>query len=1418
MVMADEEQEENWPEFFENNRLIPVHPSRRKSGSQSKPNAPFRLLFKSVIGISLPQAIEASSQDVEFQLRLTLYDAANKCFFGSTWLGPYFPSSGKENGRHSVVCDEAVYFHSSLHDITCVGVVEVTGEVNGQSVACGWTLIRIFDRVSELSETTSRQSAPKSIHLYYGSPAALLCISETFIEESPSLLCIEECSLSFVLQIHPPLEKVFHLIPENAVMSGDDFVPGVLEPQADGSGFVDILKKPRLAKTTPSFINKLSIMLNPSVEEFEDELRQILNHDRLHKNNIIPDDGLQISIVERRLKVSVHNGWKFVSEPHIVYLEPEYEGGKSGRKTPSSQSSLRGKILSLVLRSRLELNELVHHPLFAIIFELEYVMSEPFTQPLIETKRKKPSLSGSLMRSQNQTVTLRWALWLPFEGGVRGERETTLEFTGGCQGFPSDRLVYTKTLPQLSGKKAPKSGGTLKFLFTQQRRRGSSMRSSAQGSQMLMVPASPGLPSPGPFDTAGGMFSSVGNISDGGHAGMPLTPGVVARPPLPPGNRMSDEFPAVPPRDPLFQQYTSSGMRPIAPTPVTYLSEVPHSTVHSPLILAGTGTSPASGPTTMTRAAYARLSSAGFPSIVDRHGNPPQVIDPKEELPLHLDTEGMDQLLGNEIIIQFLALSRCYNRTTFFSFQFYRFPQVTTERVYLKDTDSQSQGIPCVLQKFNKDGSLSDESPGLMLRYMVDPSYMQPGEGRVFSQYLLGQALHVDVWDGDSLLLIGSTTLQLKHLLRQGREAVIVAHELDVVSTELSEEGPTHAGDMTRTGTVRPFGIKSAVEAKLHVRVANIGHPSDGPKGKLGTVPKKHSTVVISETVRETGTTNVLAGNKTTKIKAKQMAECDAELAAVLFSRQEKIAKDDQPVREADAIRKRKLERMLAVRQIQGADNTTGNLIIQKEEKLQRTRDLKTIQLYREKLRHEKILCSLAGNITTSHTIYPSFGTAEFFEFVLRNPYSTEQTITIHCDDNELKVITDTREWRYFKRKTETRSALEENMFDTASTSPYPQVFLRPRETVHIPFKFQTFRADQSVPEQGPSHPLKQQTQTYLKTSTSEENNLKPRQVKVSFMNKDECPVAILTVQVEPRPHVIDRTFRFYHAEQSFLKKTIRLPPWRSLPGAPVMDENTQPQVHVRCSDLNAVCEARKMPSGEPQDVFLKIACGPSPSVKRFFVLLYIDYFLAEPCQTWQLYVHSLQRIDMSAVQGQSSRLSVILRGTQSSRLVQCFSSHPEELQVLPADPIMLMANAVHEVHLTLRPHTSGSTRYMYVNVVDVEFHQLVRTWLVCASCQMPVISKSFELQIQVGGGKGSNKRVSFANPYPTKRTFHLKCNRPDLLQFKESIIEVGPGESHSIGLRFTPQQFPGKSEVFIFINDSEDKNEETFSINAVYS
>ena len=36
-----------------------------------------------------------------------------------------------------------------------------------------------------------------------------------------------------------------------------------------------------------------------------------------------------------------------------------------------------------------------------------------------------------------------------------------------------------------------------------------------------------------------------------------------------------------------------------------------------------------------------------------------------------------------------------------------------------------------------------------------------------------------------------------------------------------------------------------------------------------------------------------------------------------------------------------------------------------------------------------------------------------------------------------------------------------------------------------------------------------------------------------------------------------------------------------------------------------------------------------------------------------------------------------------------------------------------------------------------------------------------------------SIQRVSFKNPYPSRKIFHLKSNRPDLLQFKENAFEV---------------------------------------------
>lgn len=58
------------------------------------------------------------------------------------------------------------------------------------------------------------------------------------------------------------------------------------------------------------------------------------------------------------------------------------------------------------------------------------------------------------------------------------------------------------------------------------------------------------------------------------------------------------------------------------------------------------------------------------------------------------------------------------------------------------------------------------------------------------------------------------------------------------------------------------------------------------------------------------------------------------------------------------------------------------------------------------------------------------------------------------------------------------------------------------------------------------------------------------------------------------------------------------------------------------------------------------------------------DKWMAAPSQIWQIYVHFLERVDVSCVSGQRTSQSLVLRGKQAVRKVKCFSSHPKEIEV----------------------------------------------------------------------------------------------------------------------------------------------------------
>ncbi|XP_073653086.1 nephrocystin-4 isoform X19 [Tursiops truncatus] len=878
------------------------------------------------------------------------------------------------------------------------------------------------------------------------------------------------------------------------------------------------------------------------------------------------------------------------------------------------------------------------------------------------------------------------------------------------------------------------------------------------------------------------------------------------------------------------------------------LQELPFTPVHAPIIVGARTRSSGGKP---SRASLALLRSAGFPEILDANKQPAEAVDPTDPVKFNPQKEESDCLRGNEIVLQFLAFSRVsqddqaapWPQTVYFTFQFYRFPPETTPRLQLVELDeagkSSSASLPHLLVLIHKDGSFDAGSPGFQLKYLVGPGFLRPGEQRWFARYLAMQTLQIDIWDGDSLLLVGSAAVQMKHLLRQGRPAVQVSHELEVVATEHEQDTMVVSGDVTRFGCVKPINVHTVVKGRLHLTLANVGHLCERRVGSPSSLPPSRSRVISND-----GATGFSGGGLLTPgaprpvknvVQAQKLADVDSELAALLFTPPWQGTRRPQGAgREGDAVRRRKLERMRAVRlRERGAEpgRCGPGALAQQSIRAQHARDLQLIAAYRERTKAESIASALSMAITTQHTIRATLGAAEFFEFALRNPDNTQHTVTISIDSAELSLILDGQEWRYFKELFGLHTPLEEEMFHPRG-SLAPQLFLRPREMVHIPFKFQTFSAGPRASAQA-SAELRLEKDTDA-GSSRKSSTMPTKHAKVLFCAGNGKPLAVLCLTVELQPHVVDQVFRFYHPELTFLKKAIRLLPWHTLPGrsrrphgwhlagstggkgAPVGMPGEDPPVYVRCSDPNVICETQNMGPREPQDVFLKVASGPSPEIKDFFVTIYADRWLATPVQTWQVHLHSLQRVDVSCVTGQRTRLALVLRGMQTVRKVKAFSSHPQELTTDPKGVFVLPPHGVQDLHVGVRPRRAGS-RFVHLNLVDVDAHQLVASWLVCLSCRPPLISKAFEITLPAGAGKGANKRITYTNPYPSPRAYRLHSDHPHLLQFKEDAFQVGGGETYTIGLRFASRQKAGEEEILIYINDHEDKNEETFCVKVIY-
>ena len=445
--------------------------------------------------------------------------------------------------------------------------------------------------------------------------------------------------------------------------------------------------------------------------------------------------------------------------------------------------------------------------------------------------------------------------------------------------------------------------------------------------------------------------------------------------------------------------------------------------------------------------------------------------------------------------------------------------------------------------------------------------------------------------------------------------------------------------------------------------------------------------------------------------------------------------------------------------------------------------NLNLVRRYREGQKKSIMGKMLRESITTNFTVHPSFGKACYFEFHLTNPYSHEESFKIQFSDPELRVIADSREWRYYRDHVHPEMGSTLGGIEDDMVTPDMHIMLSARESVSVPFVFLSFRSDL---ENAPS-----------------------RVIPISFNSQHHGhSVAVMRLRVTPRPFTVHRTLRFNNPADEFLKKCVRF-----IPSAPA-SRDPQGTKFVYCTDGKVIVEWKEASaSRRTQELFLKYRCGDLSSVADFYIVLYDDAFHASLYEVWRVVVQPMRRLDAHATLGQSRTTELVIRGDTYARRVKCFSTHPGELMCVPSKSFQLVAGAFNKFEVLYRP-VSLSSRTIRVHMVDVDSRELVCAWIVRATSSAPTVTKTYD--VEIAQGSSSHKKIAYVNNWNQARTFLVRTSNPDLVRVKETEMNIPAKGKGFIRLWFPSREQRTREDVLVFINDQNDQNEECILLKLV--
>ena len=711
----------------------------------------------------------------------------------------------------------------------------------------------------------------------------------------------------------------------------------------------------------------------------------------------------------------------------------------------------------------------------------------------------------------------------------------------------------------------------------------------------------------------------------------------------------------------------------------------------------------------------------------------------REDLP-DMEKEMSDTKTVNEIVVQLLAYKSSTTSSVeslYFTLSFFDFQESTTCKVALERS---GESDVYMFKNAVRGSVMSPE--GLTLKFKVDREDAIGLEERRerLCEYLLTKKLQLNVWDGKSMFQHGFATVDLRSLLRQGKDVVEQLQEVEI--RRLSDLDPEESRrDQSRRESLKLSGLVEEAaggqeRASLILRLINVGSEKD-------VQGSARDSVNLDDTKR-----SLL---KRPEVVMQELNINPSETGSLIHQLIE--------------VEKRRYKRKERYAGHEVSDNyELGYKIRQKLHE-----DVCHVKLMnRENIIKSKLRQKLVGKKMLKARV----GEVLFFEEKFTNPRGSTRTFRIEVSDPELSLVLRTEEWSHLRatKKTESiASAPESDILDGN------RLFLGSFDECHVPFKYCPMDSAGSV------------------RSATE------KVVHVSLVCEATGVVeSQIEILIEVHPCVVDQTFNLHTPEYSIFKHRFAIAEGfgRALNGRTPSEVKS-----IRTNDQNTIVKL------EGSEVVVKCTkSGAAPESRNFLTFFYGDRFQSELLQVWRFTVATARKLDISGLTGQTTISNLVVRGSAMSRKVRCFTSHPDEIRVVPEE-FTLISDSLSELQVSFCPLTAGGLDAR-LNIVDAEGGGLVQQILLSARAEDPPVSKTYELA--AASGSVHESKISYENPWPARRTFCFKPAHPWLVRVQPGLLDLEPGAPGVVGISFRAEGLdPGMYETLVFVNDVDGNNED---------